>query len=164
MSPSATAKGQVIYGNNNWSTTIQGVNNFYPLDTIRQWSLTAGNEFTDKDIASEAKVCLLGQTVADQSFYQWRKSGGQVYSFPADTIYGHWCLSQKEPTPLGRVRMILLLRLILRFRKEFYLPSPPKVFMHQRKMNHLPFELQRKYRRFCRFHTGLNQQTTTILP
>src|SRR6202166_2139163 len=67
VSPSATAKGQVIYGNNNWSTTIQGVNNLY-LDTIRQWSLTAGNEFTDKDIVSEAKVCLLGQTVVTNLF------------------------------------------------------------------------------------------------
>ena len=47
VSPSATARGQVIYGNNNWSTTIQGVNTLY-LDTIRQWSLASGNEFTEK--------------------------------------------------------------------------------------------------------------------
>src|SRR5664279_6372020 len=62
VSPSATARGQVIYGNNNWSTTIQGVNTLY-LDTIRQWPLSSGNQFTNRDITSESKVCLLGQTV-----------------------------------------------------------------------------------------------------
>src|SRR5207342_1556335 len=67
VSPSATAKGQVIYGNNNWSTSIQGVNNLY-LDTIRQWPLVSGNEFTSSDVASEAKVCLLGQTVVNNLF------------------------------------------------------------------------------------------------
>lgn len=67
VSPSATAKGQVIYGNNNWPTTIQGVNTQY-LDVIRQWPLKDGVAFSDKDIQVMAKVCLLGQTVISNLF------------------------------------------------------------------------------------------------
>jgi putative ABC transport system permease protein len=80
VSPSATAKGQVIYGNNNWSTTVQGVNTLY-LDTIRQWPLSAGNEFTDKDIALESKVCLLGQTVVNNLFSNGENPIGKYIRF-----------------------------------------------------------------------------------
>jgi putative ABC transport system permease protein len=80
VSPSATAKGQVIYGNNNWSTTIQGVNTVY-LDTIRQWAVISGNEFTDKDIASESKVCLLGQTVVSNLFPNGENPVGKYVRF-----------------------------------------------------------------------------------
>jgi putative ABC transport system permease protein len=80
VSPSATAKGQVIYGNNNWSTTIQGVNTLY-LDTIRQWALSSGNEFTDKDIASETKVCILGQTVVNNLFPNGENPVGKYIRF-----------------------------------------------------------------------------------
>jgi putative ABC transport system permease protein len=80
VSPSATARGQVIYGNNNWSTSIQGVNTLY-LDTIRQWPLTSGNEFTSSDVASEAKVCLLGQTVANNLFTNGESPVGKYIRF-----------------------------------------------------------------------------------
>src|SRR5271154_2748359 len=80
VSPSSTAKGQVIYGNNNWSTSIQGVNTVY-LDTIRQWPLKDGNEFTDKDIASESKVCILGQTVVSNLFTNGENPVGKYIRF-----------------------------------------------------------------------------------
>ncbi len=101
VSPSATAKGQVIYGNNNWSTTIQGVNNFY-LDTIRQWSLTAGNEFTDKDIASEAKVCLLGQTVVTNLFTNGENPVGKYIRFAQIPFLVIGVLSPKGANAFGQ--------------------------------------------------------------
>jgi putative ABC transport system permease protein len=101
VSPSATAKGQVIYGNNNWSTTIQGVNNFY-LDTIRQWSLTAGNEFTDKDIASEAKVCLLGQTVVTNLFTNGENPVGKYIRFAQIPFMVIGVLSPKGANAFGQ--------------------------------------------------------------
>ncbi|HTB26502.1 MAG TPA: ABC transporter permease [Puia sp.] len=101
VSPSATAKGQVIYGNNNWSTTIQGVNNFY-LDTIRQWSLTAGNEFTDKDIASEAKVCLLGQTVVTNLFTNGENPVGKYIRFAQIPFLVIGILSPKGANAFGQ--------------------------------------------------------------
>ncbi|HXB29369.1 MAG TPA: ABC transporter permease [Puia sp.] len=101
VSPSATAKGQVIYGNNNWSTSIQGVNNFY-LDTIRQWPLTAGNEFTDKDIASEAKVCLLGQTVVTNLFTNGETPVGKYIRFAQIPFLVIGVLSPKGANAFGQ--------------------------------------------------------------
>ena len=80
VTPSATTKGQAIYGNNNWSTTIQGVNTQY-LDIIRQWSLKDGVEFTDRDIAAETKVCLLGQTVIGYLFPNGENPIGKYIRF-----------------------------------------------------------------------------------
>jgi putative ABC transport system permease protein len=67
VTPVMSTKGQAIYGNNNWSTTITGVNLQY-LDIIRQWPLQDGVEFTDADVSGAAKVCLLGQTVITNLF------------------------------------------------------------------------------------------------
>jgi putative ABC transport system permease protein len=101
VSPSATAKGQVIYGNNNWSTSIQGVNNLY-LDTIRQWALTAGNEFTDKDIVSEAKVCLLGQTVVTNLFTNGETPVGKYIRFAQIPFLVIGVLSPKGANAFGQ--------------------------------------------------------------
>ena len=101
VSPSATAKGQVIYGNNNWSTTIQGVNTLY-LDTIRLWSLTAGNEFTDKDIASETKVCLLGQTVVTNLFTNGETPVGKYIRFAQIPFLVIGVLSPKGANAFGQ--------------------------------------------------------------
>ena len=57
---------QTIYGNQNWSTSIQGGEVDWPL--IRSWNLSAGQFFTDADNKAAAKVCVLGQTVATNLF------------------------------------------------------------------------------------------------
>ncbi|MDL2719000.1 MAG: ABC transporter permease [Acidobacteriota bacterium] len=57
---------QVIYGNQNWSTSIQGGEVDWPL--IRSWNVAAGQFFTDQDNRTAAKVCVLGQTVATNLF------------------------------------------------------------------------------------------------
>jgi putative ABC transport system permease protein len=57
---------QVIYGNQNWSTSIQGGEVDWPL--IRSWNLSAGQFFTDQDNRNASKVCVLGQTVATNLF------------------------------------------------------------------------------------------------
>jgi putative ABC transport system permease protein len=66
LSPGSGAGGQVIAGNLNWSTGIQGVGNDY-LE-IRQWPIEYGEFFTDQDVKAAAKVCVLGRTVADNLF------------------------------------------------------------------------------------------------
>ncbi|MBK8596569.1 MAG: ABC transporter permease [Holophagales bacterium] len=53
---------QVVAGNQNWSTTVQGGEVDWPL--IRSWNLAAGQFFTEQDNRAAAKVCVLGQTVA----------------------------------------------------------------------------------------------------
>ena len=57
---------QVVYGNLNWSTVIMG--GTPELFDIREWSVTAGRSITQQDVDSAGKVCLMGQTVADNLF------------------------------------------------------------------------------------------------
>ncbi len=66
VSPGSRAGGHIIYGNNNWFTGIEGTGVDY-LE-IRRWHLDYGEFFTDNDIKSSAKVCIIGKTVADNLF------------------------------------------------------------------------------------------------
>ena len=60
------SSGQVVYGNLNWSTVIMG--GTPELFEIREWPVSAGRSITQQDVDSAGKVCLLGQTVADNLF------------------------------------------------------------------------------------------------
>lgn len=79
ISPTVTSNGQWIYGNNNTPSTIYGVSQDY-LD-IRQLSVSDGEIFTDADIKSSAKVCILGQTVVDNLFPDGSDPIGKVVRF-----------------------------------------------------------------------------------
>ncbi|HTS43572.1 MAG TPA: ABC transporter permease [Puia sp.] len=79
LSPAASTRGQVINGALNWPTAIQGVSPQY-LD-IRQWTLKDGVPFTDADVKSAAKVCLLGQTVINNIFSPGENPIGKVVRF-----------------------------------------------------------------------------------
>jgi putative ABC transport system permease protein len=65
---SAVIRGtiQVVNGNLNWATTVQGVTPDY-FET-RDWPVTAGQRFTDKDVEGVARVAVLGTSVAHQLF------------------------------------------------------------------------------------------------
>jgi putative ABC transport system permease protein len=80
VSPLSSAKGQAIYVNSNWPTTMQGVNSQY-LDVIRQWPLKDGVSFTDRDVQSMSKVCLLGQTVIGNLFSNGENPIGKYIRF-----------------------------------------------------------------------------------
>ncbi len=64
--PTVRGGAQVIYGNNNWATQVQGVTPDYMQ--VRDLSMGSGRAFTDQDVDSASKVALLGQTVADNLF------------------------------------------------------------------------------------------------
>lgn len=66
VSPYVSVRGQVINGPYNWSTSIQGV--FPEYLAIRSWQLQEGTAFTQQDVKTAAKVCLVGQTVIDNIF------------------------------------------------------------------------------------------------
>jgi putative ABC transport system permease protein len=57
---------QVVYGNQNWATSIQGTGIDYP--NIREWLLVSGSWFTQQDVDAAGKVAVLGQTVAEWLF------------------------------------------------------------------------------------------------
>jgi putative ABC transport system permease protein len=67
-SPSVRANGQIVFGNQNWSPSggITGVNQKYPQ--IRAWPVASGDFFTESDVRTAARVCVLGQTVVDNLF------------------------------------------------------------------------------------------------
>ena len=64
--PSMRGTGQVVYGNLNWSTVVQGVTPEY--FEVRDWALVAGKPVTQEDVEGATKVVLLGQTVAQNLF------------------------------------------------------------------------------------------------
>jgi putative ABC transport system permease protein len=66
VAPVLSGVAQVIYGHQNWSTGITGTTP--SMLTIRDWPLAEGRPFTEQDIKSATKVCLLGQTVVDNLF------------------------------------------------------------------------------------------------
>jgi putative ABC transport system permease protein len=65
-SPSSRTSGPVVYGNQNWSTIIQGVSPEYM--EMRDWRPAAGRYFTDQEMDASSKVCLLGTTVVEKLF------------------------------------------------------------------------------------------------
>lgn len=66
VSPVTRAGGQIIAGNLNWFTAIDGVGIDYLA--IRNWSVEYGEFFSEQDIKSATKVCVLGSTVAKNLF------------------------------------------------------------------------------------------------
>lgn len=79
ISPVVNKSGQFIYGNENTPSTIYGVNQDYM--EIRQLSVADGDMFTDGDIKTSAKVCILGQTVVDNLFPNGGDPIGKVVRF-----------------------------------------------------------------------------------
>ena len=66
VSPSASTMAQVVFGNQNWNTRIEGYNEQYPL--LRNWPLTQGSFFEESHVKTASRVAVLGQTVVDELF------------------------------------------------------------------------------------------------
>ena len=68
VSPGVRASGQLVFGNLNWvaSSGIQGANEKFP--DIRAWPISKGEFFTEGDVRTAARVCVIGKTVADNVF------------------------------------------------------------------------------------------------
>jgi putative ABC transport system permease protein len=66
VTPNLRTAGQVASGELNWSTQVFGVGIDWP--NVRSWNVEEGAYFTEADIRSGAKVCVLGRTVADSLF------------------------------------------------------------------------------------------------
>lgn len=79
ISPSVNSAGQFVNGNNNYPSSIYGVTPDY-LD-IRKLKIKDGTIFTDQDIKSAAKVCILGKTVVDNLFTNGEDPIGRVVRF-----------------------------------------------------------------------------------
>ena len=69
-------RGQMIAGNQNWNTVVQGTDIDLPL--IRSWPIAEGAFFTPQDVTTASKVVALGGVVRDQLFGPGVNPVGQV--------------------------------------------------------------------------------------
>jgi len=66
VTPQADTRVQVVFGNQNWNTSVRGVAPTYLA--IKTWDIVRGGMYTDVDVERANNVCVLGQTVVEQLF------------------------------------------------------------------------------------------------
>jgi len=66
VTPAVNSRAQLVSGNMNWNTQVQGVSEQYP--EIRKWTVQSGSFFTDMDVRTAGRVIVIGQTIADSLF------------------------------------------------------------------------------------------------
>jgi putative ABC transport system permease protein len=100
VSPMVSSRGQAINGPYNSSTTLQGVYPEYLF--IRAWPLLEGISFTNKDVKSAAKVCLIGQTVLNNLFPDGEEVLGKNIRFKKIPFKIIGVLSKKGENTFGQ--------------------------------------------------------------
>lgn len=100
ISPVVSSSGQAINGGNNWPTQIIGVSKDYLH--IRQFTLKDGVNFSDKDIMTSAKVCLLGQTVISNLFPNGQNPIGAYIRFNQTPFQVIGTLTPKGQSSFGQ--------------------------------------------------------------
>ncbi len=76
VAPSVSKQYQLVYGNKNWFTNVQGVTPEY-LD-VRNFAIETGTFFTSKDLDTRTRVAILGKTTADNMFGEVNPLGQTV--------------------------------------------------------------------------------------
>jgi putative ABC transport system permease protein len=66
VAPMASQNTQVIYGNENWVTSVIGSTRAYLQ--VRNWQLESGRPFTDGELRGGKDVCIIGATVRKESY------------------------------------------------------------------------------------------------
>jgi putative ABC transport system permease protein len=100
LAPGVNARAQLIAGNQNWSTQIQGTDVELPL--IRNWPMKFGSFFTQQDVAAAAKVAVLGQTVSDNLFGPDADPTGQIIRVKNQPFKVLGVMSPKGSTGFGQ--------------------------------------------------------------
>jgi putative ABC transport system permease protein len=99
VAPVLSGVAQVVYGHQNWSTGVVGTTP--GMLNVRDWPLASGRSFTQQDVRSATKVCLLGQTVVENLFGDTDPVGQviRIKKIPF-TVVG--VLAPKGQTPQGQ--------------------------------------------------------------
>lgn len=79
ISPELDGSGQIVYGSNNWPTTIYSGNEEYPF--IKKYEVATGRIYSTKEIKSAAKVFLVGQTIIENIFTDGEDPIGKTIRF-----------------------------------------------------------------------------------
>ena len=100
VSPSVNSGGQLVNGNNNYPSSIYGITPEY-LD-IRKFKVEDGTMFSEHDIKSAAKVCILGKTVVDNLFPDGEDPVGRVIRFGKIPLTVIGVLESKGTNSMGQ--------------------------------------------------------------
>ncbi|WP_270765586.1 ABC transporter permease [Phocaeicola plebeius] len=76
ISPNVSASGQLISGSNNYPSSVSGVSIGYLA--IRQLTVEQGEMFSEEDIRTAAKVCVIGKTIVDNLFPDGQDPIGKI--------------------------------------------------------------------------------------
>jgi putative ABC transport system permease protein len=93
-------RGQVVSGNQNWGTQIQGTDIDLPL--IRSWPTTLGAFFTPQDVTAASKVAVLGSVVRDQLFGPDTNPVGQVIRINNQSFTVSGVMASKGQSGMGQ--------------------------------------------------------------
>lgn len=100
VSPEVRSSGQAVVGNSNWPTSVYGANNQYL--SIRKFSLKSGRIFTNNEIQTYAKVCLVGQTIIEKLFEGKIDPIGQTVRFKGIPLKIIGVLAEKGENGMGQ--------------------------------------------------------------
>ena len=76
IAPAVSRSYQVVYSNQNWTTTVEGTTEGYL--GVRNFTIAEGTSFTTKDLDSRARVAILGKTTAESLFYDESPVGKMI--------------------------------------------------------------------------------------
>ncbi len=99
LCPGFNSRAQVIFGNQNWQTRIQGTDVELPL--IRSWPTEFGTFFSTQDVQTSAKVAVLGAVVRDQLFGEGEDPTGQVIRIRNQPFKVIGVMSRKGQAAMG---------------------------------------------------------------
>jgi len=107
VSPEVRSSGQAVFGNKNWPTSLYGGNELYL--GIKKLEVESGRIFTEREIKSLAKVCLIGKTVVDNIFTDGTDPIGQTIRFKNIPMKIIGILSEKGQNSFGQDQDDLLI-------------------------------------------------------
>ncbi len=99
LAPGVNTRSQVVAGNQNWSTRIQGTDVDLPL--LRSWPVRYGAFFSPQDVRSAAKVAVLGSIVADNLFGEGIDPTGQFIRLRSQPFRVAGVMASKGQAAMG---------------------------------------------------------------
>jgi putative ABC transport system permease protein len=100
VAPGVSTRGQIVAGNMNWGTQVQGTDVDLPL--IRSWPTTFGSFFAPVDVATASKVAVLGSVVHEQLFGADVDPVGQVIRINNQPFNVVGVMSSKGQSGMGQ--------------------------------------------------------------
>ena len=97
--PSVSGTAQVVHGNRNWNTTVNGTEPDYFI--AREWPIASGRLFTSREVSSAAKVAVIGASVA-KALFEGTNPVGRIIRIADVPITVVGVLARKGPSGTGR--------------------------------------------------------------